>query len=277
MTNHYDKETAEMIREIGKGNKNATTKMILKKKVGFPAPELIVSPHGSFRIGNYERNASTADYERLGATNDADLNAIISGLTSGNALQTLGGIFAKKPVGDKGWQSYLASVNRPVGPQYYPTLNQIMAANFITDAQQKAAIQSTYNQSTGSGNEGDWHFAVTNANPITIDWYKGDTQHFKSVANVSAPVSSVPVTQGYNSTPSAYTASPVSTVPPTIGSSQWLAQMTGQTGGSQMGSQPVTLQSAAGSVKFDFSNPVIKVGIVAVIIVAVFLIAKKIL
>jgi hypothetical protein len=124
------------------------------------------------------------------------LSTIVS-FASGGVSSVLN-LFGAKPVGDKGWATYIAQAKRPVGRQYYPSAAEILAANVTADPKELAAIASTYDQNTGQGTEGDWHFAVTSTNPIVLDWFKGDTQHFqtKSNAQFASFANTSPIAQG---------------------------------------------------------------------------------
>lgn len=211
MTNYVDKETAEIMAGLSapytaRDGKPRT--MVLKRKTAYPTPALLVNPDGFWKrkgtvyhadvsaITSVASQAGQASGSSLGgnlakgAATGAALGSIVPGIgtaiggAAGAVVGVLSSVFKKKPVGDKGWQSFIMSAARPVGTQYYPTLQQILDANFVKDAKQLAALKSTYSQNTGMGTEGDWHFAVTNANPITIDWFKGDSEHFTSKAGV---------------------------------------------------------------------------------------------
>lgn len=115
-----------------------------------------------------------------GASSGGIVGGLISFASSG--IKSVLNLFGAKPVGNKGWQTYIANAQRPVGAQNYPSAAQLLAANLTSDPKELAAIASTYDRNTGTGSEGDWHFAVTSVNPIVLDWYKGDSEHFQTKA-----------------------------------------------------------------------------------------------
>lgn len=257
MTNEKeDYQAAQMIKDMRTGN--YAPELILKRKTGYPTPDEVVNHYGRFR--------------KKGLKNDADVLGAISGATKDipgvnivtGAISSIGNLFKKKPVGEKGWQSFFSSTPPLQGAQYYPTLSQILGAGFITDAKQLQAIKDTYNQSTGHGREGDWHFQVTNTKPLTIDWFKGDTEHFQTKAAQSVAVGAdSPASTTMASQIAVATAKPVSMITPA--------------------SQPITksvLPSLAGDVSgtiktLKLDNPLVMYAMISLAGIALYFIVKK--
>lgn len=220
MQNFVDDGTAEVQRAIRRSRKNTTSKMVLKRKTGYPLPSLIVTRDGYMRPqkamqDHVDAAAVSTGAKSLGgsvgsgAATGAALGSIVPGIGTavggvvGAVVGGLSSLLKKKPVGDKGWQSWVAATPRPQGAQYYPSITELLAPVYSgsrdghdAGKDERDAMQKTYNQATGMGSQGDWKFAVTSTNPIIMDWFKGDSEHFTLTAKTNTVANTQPVTLG---------------------------------------------------------------------------------
>lgn len=101
------------------------------------------------------------------------------------AVDFFGNLFGGTPE-DKsaiGFESYIQQSG--ARNQSYPTKSWIISQGRMAGwpADDLAAINSTYNQSSGTGNKGDWKFAITDMSPVTITWFKGSNERFTRATN----------------------------------------------------------------------------------------------
>lgn len=137
---------------------------------------------------------TNSDMSGLTTTLTTTIGTAIGGPVGGAIGAIVGGLF-EGPGEDKsttGFNTYMASGDR--SGVTFPTKAQIVAAgqNAGWPSDNIAAIQATYDQTTGTGNEGDWKFAVSSLNPLAITFFKGSGEKFvrASTAAFTTPTQS---------------------------------------------------------------------------------------
>ncbi len=103
---------------------------------------------------------------------------IISASPVGGIVNVIGGWLGsgkKEDTSTVGYSNFLKSYNTLPA---YPTKDEMIAASKSGNWNkgQSEAVVNTYNPSTGTLNEGDWHGEVVNVNPIQVRWFKGASE-----------------------------------------------------------------------------------------------------
>lgn len=89
----------------------------------------------------------------------------------------VGSLLKKEDTSLAGWTSFM-NIRTFTGP--FPPLSELVKAGQIAGwpADDIAAIQKTYDVSTGTASKGDWRMAVMGTMPISVKWFKGAQENF---------------------------------------------------------------------------------------------------
>jgi hypothetical protein len=170
---------------------------------------LVQEDHFEFISG---QPGSTPD--RFGSDNHADIFDIgAQNVPAFGAARTIaqsaGKLFGigKEDKSDKGYQIFLQGF---AGLPFYPTKEEVIAAaqEGKWDRAEPAAIQNSYNPTSGQWTRGDWKFQVTGTSPIKAVMFKGAKERFNlnSTINAKIPVnqspSNAPVAVAQSTSPS---------------------------------------------------------------------------
>lgn len=165
---------------------------------------------------NLTQTLTTTIGTAIGGPVGGAIGAIVGGLFGGSGEDTSA----------TGFNTYMSSGDR--SGVSFPTKAWLVAAaqNAGWPADNIAAIQSTYDQATGTGSEGDWKFAISSLSPVAVTFFKGSGEKFTRASNAvfTSPAtaqSNAPGNASQAAQSAAFNSTPVPKSPPTVFGYAW--------------------------------------------------------